>query len=59
MQIEQEKMLSPGEVVFLDRAIPDALAYSRFLHLSEDEKLLKALNNISITKYLSWAFFCC
>jgi hypothetical protein len=37
----------------------DALAYYRFLHLSEDEKLLKALNNVSVKKYLSWAFFRC
>ncbi|MEP7231977.1 MAG: hypothetical protein ABI691_17070 [Ginsengibacter sp.] len=50
-------MLSPGDVVCLDRAIPDALAYNRFLHLPEDEKLLNALNNASIKKYLSRAFF--
>ncbi len=50
MQIEQEKMLSPGDVVFLDRAIPDALAYYRFLNLPEDEKLLKALNDVFYKK---------
>ena len=33
MQIEQEGSLSPDEVVFLDRAMPDALAYYRFLDL--------------------------
>jgi len=38
MQIEQEASLSPDDVVFLDRAIPDALAYYRFLDLPEDEK---------------------
>lgn len=31
MQIEQEADLDPKETVFLDRAIPDALAYYRFL----------------------------
>ena len=30
MQIEQEAELSPSETVFLDRAIPDAMAYYRF-----------------------------
>ena len=50
MQVEQENLLSPGDVVFLDRAIPDALAYYRFLHLPEDGELLKALSNISYKK---------
>ena len=30
MQIEQEASLEPNEIVFLDRAIPDALAYYLF-----------------------------
>lgn len=47
MQIEQEASLSPEEVVFLDRAIPDALAYYRFLNLSPDEKLLDAMDQVS------------
>jgi predicted ATPase len=38
MLVEQEKRLSPDDVVFLDRAIPDALAYYRFLHLPEVER---------------------
>ncbi len=50
MQIEQEKMLSPVDVVFLDRAIPDTLTYYRFLQLPEDEKLLKALSDVSYKK---------
>lgn len=50
MQIEQEAILSPDDVVFLDRAIPDAQAYYRFLHLSEDEKLLQALQSASYKK---------
>ncbi|MEO5562336.1 MAG: ATP-binding protein, partial [Chitinophagaceae bacterium] len=36
--------------VFLDRAIPDALAYYRFLNLSEDEKLTSALRTVSYKK---------
>ena len=50
MQIEQEKAISPDDIIFLDRAIPDALAYYRFLDLHEGEKLLKALRNVSYKK---------
>jgi len=50
MQIEQEASLSPGDIVFLDRAIPDALAYYKFLKLSPDEKLLDALAKVSYKK---------
>ena len=39
MQIEQEAKLDPEEAVFLDRAIPDALAYYRFLGLEPDALL--------------------
>lgn len=44
MQIEQEQALSSNDVVFLDRAIPDALAYYRFLGLSVDIKLEETLH---------------
>ena len=44
MQIAQERALSPKDAVFLDRAVPDALAYSRFLGLPEDTKLRDALH---------------
>lgn len=50
MQIEQEKELMPEDIVFLDRAIPDALAYYHFLNLPEDEKLLEAMGTISYKK---------
>jgi len=50
MQIAQEKELSRDEVIFLDRAIPDALAYYRFLNLPEDEKLRNALRQASYKK---------
>ena len=47
MQIEQEAELSPDETVFLDRAIPDALAYYKFLKLDIDTLLLKAIERVS------------
>lgn len=50
MQIAQEKVLSRNDVVFLDRAIPDALAYYRFLNLPEDEKVQNALKRASYKK---------
>lgn len=52
MQIEQEASLSPDEVVFLDRPIPDALAYYPFLNLRENEKLREAMNVVSCKKIL-------
>ena len=48
MQIEQEAMLDPDALVFLDRALPDSLAYYRFLDLSPDPRLLEALR---VAKY--------
>ena len=50
MQIEQEAELSPIETVFLDRAIPDAMAYYQFLNLDYDEKLLNAIKRVSYKK---------
>ncbi len=50
MQIEQENQISPDVQVFLDRAIPDALAYYRFLNLPADEKLTAALLTVSYKK---------
>jgi predicted ATPase len=50
MQIEQEAALSSDDVVFLDRAIPDALAYYRFLNLAVDKILIDALKNASYKK---------
>lgn len=43
MQIEQEASLSPEQIVFLDRALPDSLAYYRYLNLEPDKRLLVAL----------------
>src|SRR3989344_7299534 len=39
MQMREEKTLSKDTLVFLDRALPDALAYYQFLDLPVDEKL--------------------
>lgn len=50
MQIEQENEIAPNVQVFLDRAIPDALAYYRFLNLPVDERLTQALRNVSYKK---------
>lgn len=50
MQLKQEKMLPRNEVVFLDRALPDALAYYRFQDLPEDEALRLALRDASYKK---------
>jgi len=50
MQIEQERELSPDETVFLDRALPDALAYYRFLKLEPDQKLLDAIDRSTYKK---------
>lgn len=50
MQIAQERALLKSDVVFLDRAIPDALAYYRFLGLPEDEKMEEAMKTVSYKK---------
>ncbi|RJQ34108.1 hypothetical protein C4568_03125 [Candidatus Parcubacteria bacterium] len=50
MQTDQEQALPSDETIFLDRAIPDALAYYRFLKLPEDEKLQKAMHKFSYKK---------
>lgn len=50
MQIEQESTLSRSELVFLDRAIPDARAYYRFLDIPEDEVLAKMMAVVDYKK---------
>lgn len=44
MQIEEEATLDVKEVVFLDRALPDAMAYYQFLELEYDERLIEQCN---------------
>ncbi len=50
MQIEQERSLDPNDLWFLDRALPDALAYYRFLQLEPDPALMAALKGASYRK---------
>lgn len=50
LQIAQEKLIAPDDQVFLDRAIPDALAYYWFLNLDVDEKLAEAIRSVSYKK---------
>lgn len=50
LQVNQEKALITDELVFLDRAIPDALAYHRFFHLEVDEQLKNAMNKVCYKK---------
>jgi predicted ATPase len=50
MQIEQEKALDPDELWFLDRALPDALAYYRYVGIEPDPELLQALKTASYRK---------
>lgn len=50
LQIEQEAALPPDELIFLDRAVPDARAYYRFLDLPEDPKLTTAMESVSYKK---------
>jgi predicted ATPase len=47
MQLAEEAALDPEQLVFLDRAIPDSLAYYRFLDLEPDPVLLEALQRVS------------
>ncbi len=50
MQIDEESNLDPTEKVFLDRALPDALAYYRFLNLPPNQKLLDAMKIFAYKK---------
>lgn len=50
MQIEGEASIKTKEVVFMDRAIPDNLAYYQFIALDLDQKLIKALKEVSYKK---------
>ncbi len=50
LQITQERSLSPDEIVFLDRAIPDTRAYCQLLDLPEDRRLVEAMRTVSYRK---------
>lgn len=50
MQLEEEEKLSPSETVFLDRALPDALAYYQFLGLPIPASLKKLVTHYRYKK---------
>ena len=50
MQVEEEAGLAPEETVFLDRALPDALAYYRFLKLPVHPDLISAIKKYRYKK---------
>ena len=50
MQLKDERALKPKDIVFLDRALPDALAYCRFLKLRVGKKIRHALRGVSYKK---------
>lgn len=50
MQIEQEAALNPDDIVFLDRALPDTLAYYQFLDLEYDDRLVEQCSKYCYSK---------
>jgi len=50
MQIEEEGKLDVNELVFLDRALPDAMAYYQFLGLEYDDRLIEQCNKYCYNK---------
>ena len=50
MQLKQEQSLDPDQLCFLDRALPDSLAYYRYLELEPEPELLAALQTASYRK---------
>lgn len=50
MQIEAESRLNPEDIVFLDRAIPDAHAYYHYLNIPEAPELLEVLKTLCYKK---------
>ena len=50
LQLAQEAALDPDELVFLDRAVPDSLAYYRFLGIEPDPALLGAMERAPYRK---------
>jgi predicted ATPase len=48
--MKEEANLSPDEIVFLDRAVPDALAYYRFLNLDVNDNIVRAVKTYRYKK---------
>lgn len=50
LQIDLERHLDPNELTFLDRGLPDELAYYQFLNIPPDEKLVEYLKSATYAK---------
>jgi predicted ATPase len=50
LQINLENTLDPKEITFLDRALPDELAYYKYLGLTPDKRLTDALSKAHYKK---------
>lgn len=50
LQIDLERRLDPHELVFLDRGLPDELAYYKYFNLPPDEKLVEYLEHARYKK---------
>lgn len=50
LQIDLERRLVPHELVFLDRGLPDELAYYKYFNLPPDEKLVEYLEHARYKK---------
>ncbi|NDE84077.1 MAG: hypothetical protein EB044_04880, partial [Actinobacteria bacterium] len=50
IQLRLEKRLDPDQLVFLDRALPDELAYYNYFKLEPDSKLINSLHKFTYKK---------
>lgn len=50
LQVDLERRLDPQELTFLDRGLPDELAYYQYFNLEPDTKLLDYLEHASYKK---------
>ena len=50
LQIDLERRLDPQELTFLDRGLPDELAYYQYFNLPPDEKLIEYLDVFAYQK---------
>lgn len=50
LQIQLERRLDPQEMIFLDRGLPDELAYYQYFDLAPDEKLVEYLEYATYKK---------
>lgn len=50
LQIQEEMKLDVNQITFLDRALPDAMAYYEFLNIPYDERLIEMCNKFCYQK---------